>query len=204
MVLGLLLAEGANAATWSVSSTTDTPVGQACPGFTNCSLREAITSTEANPGSDAILVSAGTYPLTNGQLTVTQDLTVSRVGAGAATVSGSNSSRIFNISGSGTVTRTAPTLIQAPSVKRASSPTVGVALAAYRGQWTGAPDSYSYQWIRCDADGTSNCSDISGRTRYTYTPVSDDVGHTLRVRVVASNTAGDGAPATSAPTGVVS
>jgi hypothetical protein len=72
----------AHAATWGVNDTTDTPVGQVCPGFTNCSLREAVTSAEANPGPDAILVSAGTYPLTNGQLTVTQDLTVSKVGAG--------------------------------------------------------------------------------------------------------------------------
>jgi hypothetical protein len=92
----------AHAATWSVNDTTDTPAGQACPGFTGCSLREALTSTEANPGSDAILVSAGTYPLTNGELLVTQDLTVSKVGAGAATISGSNASRIFDVQGAGT------------------------------------------------------------------------------------------------------
>jgi hypothetical protein len=92
----------AQAATWGVSNTADTPVGQACPGFTGCSLREAITSTEANPGSDAILISSGTYTLTNGELTVTQDLTVARVGAGSATISGGGGSRIFDISGSGT------------------------------------------------------------------------------------------------------
>jgi len=100
--LWLAFAQPALAATWAVSDTTDTPVGQACPGFTNCSLREAITSTENNPGPDAILISAGTYPLTNGELAVTQDLTVSRVGAGAATISGSGSSRIFDVTGSGT------------------------------------------------------------------------------------------------------
>jgi predicted outer membrane repeat protein len=89
----------ARAAAWGVSDTTDTPVGQACSGFTNCSLREAVTSTEANPGPDAILVSAGTYPLANGQLTVTQDLTVARVGAGAATIDGNDASRIFDVTG---------------------------------------------------------------------------------------------------------
>jgi hypothetical protein len=92
----------AQAAAWSVNNTTDTPVGQACPGFTGCSLREAITSAEANPGPDAILVEAGTYILTNGTLTITQDLTISRVGAGTATISGGGAALIFNVSGAGT------------------------------------------------------------------------------------------------------
>jgi hypothetical protein len=89
----------AGAAAWSVDDTTDTPVGQACPGFTGCSLREAVTSAEANPGADSILVSAGTYALTNGQLTVTQDLVVARVGAGTVTIDGNDTSRIFDVTG---------------------------------------------------------------------------------------------------------
>lgn len=52
--------------TWSVNNTTDTPVGQACAGFSDCSLREATTSAEANPGPDTILMGAWTYTLTNG------------------------------------------------------------------------------------------------------------------------------------------
>ena len=104
LALSVVLAAPALGATWGVSATTDTPPGQQCAGFTGCSLREAVTSTELNPGPDAILVNGGgiTYPLSNGQLTVTQDLTVSRVGAGAATISGANASRIFNVTGSGT------------------------------------------------------------------------------------------------------
>src|SRR5690242_6272930 len=43
-------------ATWSVDNTADTPIGLPCLGFTGCSLREAITSAEMNPGPDAILV----------------------------------------------------------------------------------------------------------------------------------------------------
>jgi hypothetical protein len=95
----------ARAAAWSVDDTTDTPIGQACTGFTNCSLREAVTSTEANPGPDAILVTGGTYPLANGQLTITQDLTVARVGAGAATIDGNDASRIFDVTGGDFVLR---------------------------------------------------------------------------------------------------
>jgi hypothetical protein len=105
---------------------------------------------------------------------------------------------------SAVVTRTTPTLLQTPSIDRGSAPQVGVTLTAYRGQWTGAPDSYTFQWIRCDADGTSNCTDIAGRKTNQYKPANVDLGHTLRVRVVAKNPAGSSAPATSPPSGVVS
>jgi hypothetical protein len=101
------------------------------------------------------------------------------------------------------VTRTVPTLTDAPKIKRSSSPAAGTTLHAYRGQWTGAPDSYTFQWIRCDASGTSNCADIPAKTANRYTPGSDDLGHTLRVRVVATNPAGSSDPATSASSGVV-
>lgn len=105
LILSCVTAAPAQGAAWGVSDTADTPVGQACPGFTGCSLRQAVTSTELNPGPDAILVSAGTYVLTNGQLTVTQELNVSRVGAGAATISGNDDSRIFDITGGDFVLR---------------------------------------------------------------------------------------------------
>ena len=98
----LIAPAAAHGASWSVNDPVDTPVGQSCPGITDCSLREAVTSANANPGADGILVAAGTYPLTNGELTVSQDLEVSRVGAGAATISGGDASRIFDVSGAGT------------------------------------------------------------------------------------------------------
>jgi hypothetical protein len=105
---------------------------------------------------------------------------------------------------SAVVTRTVPTLIQSPVIERSSSPTVGTRLQAKRGEWTGAPDSVAFQWIVCDADGTSNCVDIPGQTTNHYKPLAGDTGHTLRVRVVATNPAGSSAPATSPPSGVVS
>jgi predicted outer membrane repeat protein len=100
--LAALAPASARAAAWAVDDTTDTPVGQACPGFTGCSLREAVTSAEANPGADAILVTGGTYVLTNGQLSVTADLTVARVGASAVTIDGNDASRMFDVTGAGT------------------------------------------------------------------------------------------------------
>ncbi|MGZ8648164.1 MAG: hypothetical protein ACXW08_06000, partial [Solirubrobacteraceae bacterium] len=66
------------------------------------------------------------------------------------------------------------------------------------GTWTGtAPLDYDYQWVRCDAAG-DNCVDISGATDDSYDLTGDDVGHTIRVEVTASNPAGDDT-ATSAP-----
>lgn len=105
LFLSIVAAAPAHGATWGVSNTADTPIGQACAGFTNCSLREAVTSTELNGGPDAILVSGGTYALTNGQLTITDDLQVARVGASAATISGNNASRIFDVTGGDFVLR---------------------------------------------------------------------------------------------------
>ena len=43
--------------------------------------------------------------------------------------------------------------------------------------------SYSYQWIRVDANGTSNPTPISGATDSTYTLTEEDVGKKVRVRV---------------------
>ena len=55
---------------------------------------------------------------------------------------------------------------------------------------------------RCDSAGTS-CTSIVGATDPTYTPTSDDVGHTLAVEETASNAGGDAAPADFGPTAVV-
>ena len=43
--------------------------------------------------------------------------------------------------------------------------------------------SYSYQWVRVDADGMSNPADITDATDATYTLVDADLGKTLKVRV---------------------
>ena len=43
--------------------------------------------------------------------------------------------------------------------------------------------TYTYQWIRVDADGTSNPVDITDATDATYTLVDAELGKTLKVRV---------------------
>src|SRR5262245_26277870 len=81
-------------------------------------------------------------------------------------------------------------------------PQAGETLIGDRGGWTGTePIGYTAQWRRCSASGT-DCRNIAGATKQTYTLQAEDAGNTIRLRVFASN--GDGRQsATSRPTGVV-
>jgi len=93
-----------------------------------------------------------------------------------------------------------PTNTSLPTIS--GTPQVGQTLTAGTGSWTGNPTSFSFQWRRCDAGGTS-CVDISGATSGTYVLDSADLGSTLRVAVTARNSVGE-ATAVSAPTSIVS
>lgn len=93
----------------------------------------------------------------------------------------------------------APSNTSPPTV--GGTPQAGETLSADHGAWTGNPTSYGYQWQRCDKNGGS-CAGISGADQRLYDLHSQDVGHTIRVRVTARNA--DGAAAdTSVPTAVV-
>jgi hypothetical protein len=88
-----------------------------------------------------------------------------------------------------------------PSIS--GTPGTGSTLTADPGTWQGTPTiTYTYQWQRCDASG-ANCTDIAGATGSTYDLTDADVGHTVRVVVIANNDAGASNPATSAASPVV-
>lgn len=73
----------------------------------------------------------------------------------------------------------------------------GATLTADPGRWqSSVPTTFAYQWQRYDG----GWADMPGATNQTYVPGSDDVGHALRVRVVASNSGGASQPAFSTPT----
>src|SRR5580765_1550445 len=78
---------------------------------------------------------------------------------------------------------------------------VGEELSASTGTWTGGVRSYSYQWQRCDVNGSS-CQGVDGANSRTYGVRSADVGNTMRVVVTTTNLAGS-TNATSSPTGRV-
>jgi hypothetical protein len=67
--------------------------------------------------------------------------------------------------------------------------TVGQTLTASNGTWSNAPTSFAYQWLRCNGGGNS-CVSVANGTQQTYTLVGADAGHTMRVRVTATNADG--------------
>jgi hypothetical protein len=93
----------------------------------------------------------------------------------------------------------APQNTTAPSISGTAKE--GSTLTASDGTWSNSPTSFSYQWQRCASDG-SGCGDITSATSKTYTLVTGDVGHTVRVVVTAINADGK-ASATSAASDVV-
>jgi hypothetical protein len=92
----------------------------------------------------------------------------------------------------------APKNTERPTIS--GSARVGQTLTANPGSWSGNPDSFAYQWQRCDADG-GNCGP-TGATARTYLVRSADLGFRLRVRVTATNEKG-GTNANSGVTAIV-
>lgn len=105
----------------------------------------------------------------------------------------------------GPVVGVAPTNTSVPTITGGLTATLGTALTATTGTWSGTtPISFSYSWKQCDASGGS-CTAIPGATSSTYTPVSSDLGKTLRVEVRATNgfVVGAAPTATSNQTAVI-
>lgn len=107
--------------------------------------------------------------------------------------------KTYNVLGNGTNTASAPSaavIVPDPPVNTAV-PTVsgtggkfaiGVPLNATDGTWSGATPTYGYQWQACtSASNAGTCSNISGATGSTYTPVPADAEKYLRVGVTATN-----------------
>jgi len=81
------------------------------------------------------------------------------------------------------------------------TPTVGSTLTANPGTWTGTSITFAYQWQRCDASG-ANCNHIRNAASTTYVIANEDIGHTIRVSVTATDATGPNT-VTSAQTAVV-
>jgi hypothetical protein len=86
-----------------------------------------------------------------------------------------------------------------PTISPSSGLSVGTVLTASNGTWSATPQSFAYQWQRCNSSGGS-CSAISGATDPTYTLTAADDGFTFRVTVTATVSSGSGSstsPATA-------
>lgn len=102
------LGSTATAATITVNSTSDDAAN-----ISACTLRDAVTAANtdavvdgcgAGAGADVILIPAGTYTLTQGQLNLNTEITVRGAGATQTIVDGNNASRVVNIGSSAIVT----------------------------------------------------------------------------------------------------
>jgi hypothetical protein len=81
-----------------------------------------------------------------------------------------------------------PTNTGPPSLPAAGK--VGDRVTCKRGAWTGPPTSFAFSW-------TLDGSILAGKHASTYTLAAGDATHRIRCRVVARNSAGRSAPATS-------
>jgi len=79
-----------------------------CATGNGCSLREAIA--EATPDQDIDLGVTGTIILTNGELAINKNLTITGPGADSLTISGNDASRVISIASSKAVTITGVTI----------------------------------------------------------------------------------------------
>jgi hypothetical protein len=93
----------------------------------------------------------------------------------------------------------APPTATAPPVLSGKA-AVGKKLSTTGGMWS-TTVTFSYQWLRCRADGTG-CKKIRGARAATHRSVAKDAGHRLEARVSASNAA-DTAEALSGQSAVV-
>ena len=101
---------------------------------------------------------------------------------------------------SAAASRTAPTNVSPPTIVGKAQE--GQSLTANAGTWKGTPPiTYKGQWLRCDVGG-GGCTEIAGANQPTYKLTGDDVDHTIRVAVTATNNDGS-ATARSARTGTV-
>src|SRR5437899_7789763 len=106
----------------------------------------------------------------------------------------------FTLAGTAYAARSvAPVNTAPPTIS--GTPTVGQTLTASNGTWSNSPTSYAYQWLRCNGGGNS-CVAVANGTQQTYTLVGADTGHTMRVKVTATNADGS-ASAQSAKTATV-
>lgn len=106
----------------------------------------------------------------------------------------------LTLAGSALAARSAAPVNTAPPTI-SGTPTVGQTLTASNGTWSNSPTSFAYQWLRCNGGGNS-CVSVANGAQQTYTLVGADAGHTLRIKVTATNADGS-ASAQSAQTAQV-
>ena len=100
LALAMILPAAGNAATFNVNTTADTTVSGGCTTDPACSLRDAIgRAGESADAEDLVLVPAGSYSLSLGELVVfgTDTVTIRGAGARQTVIDAHQASRVFNL-----------------------------------------------------------------------------------------------------------
>jgi len=100
--LGLGAAMSANAATFVVTRADDPVPGGCLTG--DCSLREAINAAAITPGADTIVLAAGLYSVTRGELAVSGDVSIEGAGSASTRIVGSGTSVLLRSTALSTMT----------------------------------------------------------------------------------------------------
>ncbi|HET8956457.1 MAG TPA: choice-of-anchor Q domain-containing protein [Solirubrobacterales bacterium] len=101
VALALFAPAASQAATFTVNTTGDTSVGGGCTTDPACSLRDAVNAAGLSTDlEDLVVVPAGTYSISAGELSVSGEGTVAVRGAGARStvIDAHQTSRVFNLS----------------------------------------------------------------------------------------------------------
>src|SRR5690349_9534861 len=90
---------GANYLVTGTADLTGTPCMPGANGFLTCtSLRQAVNEANANgDAQDAIVLSQGTYTLTQGELLLTGGIGIAGPGARGTVISGNHASRVIRV-----------------------------------------------------------------------------------------------------------
>src|SRR5262249_25129617 len=89
----------------------------------------------------------------------------------------------------GPVAGTSPPLASLVQPRRSGPSTVGGSVHVDNGKWKPAPKAFTYQWIRCNANGRA-CAPIKGDNKPSHTLVRRDVAHALVAIVQARAASG--------------
>lgn len=158
----------------------------------SCSLGTLTSAQTGGAQTDTV-----TVKLTAGQAgTLSNQATVS-----ASSLDPSAANNSATVTTAATATGGAPVNTAPPQIT--GDAVTGDIQRTSTGAWTNNPTSFAYQWLDCDRNGSScKTSPALDAAESFYKPSARDIGHTLRVIVIATNASGL-TPATSPPTAVV-
>ena len=153
------------------------------PGVTFAYAWQRCAAAATSLGASCTQVGSGaTYDLSAADVGSTVGVSVTATSAGGSTTA---NSAVTAAVGGRPLTNSSP-----PSIS--GTPQVAQTLGANPGTWSVPISSVAYAWVRCDADGTSNCAPVASGPQYVVGGA--DAGHTI---VLSANVTSPGRTASA-------